>query len=1081
MISGNNKSLFSVLPEGYQPADLAAIPAESNYVLIKKNDNSWEVNTVDRMTGRNILKPVVSNDIELKSQIDNLFNALLAADFDELTSSELNNTQNTVNDLVARLDARIGTLKNYAKVDRIYDELRSTEKYFIEQISIFVNFMSQVKPLTKAEKAKLTDYLKPFREMLNVNILPAVSATPSQSEREALMKAKRMFDSFANLKQLTANMKKMISQFSTSALDLSEFNNFIDKHPIFAKKAAEAKLPTLSSFVIMPVQRGPRYELLLREMKDTMGKVNLSAEDAAIRANFSTQFETVQSGLADLNEKKRSYDNYASTVLTQDVLGLMTSEGETMLATLKRQKASDSQLNALNIFLINVDAIRNKLNIDNMRLGTDASAKQVLPRAQFYEPFLLTFINAYLSHKHGDKKDLAALMLTYLESIDKRLVKAGLPPIIFKARDKIAGSTVFMSLAAVDHPDDIAVRNKIINTLFVTIKNMLENTQTGNVNDKLAYDRALTALNLMGPEALKVWNEHARKDFFALTLPTKLRFEDHAKQAVSRPQSPRSTVSSIYSQLETGVANVTPVSEPAAFSPNHFKSAIGKIANEIKKADRKIAKSKSFTPTEVKLLKDYSIKMLAITQEISNMSPGDGNFPSDKFYAATMDLFTAGFLLHQKHANDIFAQVIRSIVKDIDSNLHQMHLQGIIYRTKADLPGNDKKDLPALKTIGEHPEYCNQKVAELFSQLKSFYKTPATNAAKEIARKRMVEAIRSMGEIAMQQWNRLAIADKNLSALVIPVNKGDKSEPASETQRQVLGDEEDNEDNYHPSSRTSRASLTSMLSNEDEDASPDPDAPPLLSQRIQSAAILVAPTSPPATEAPSPTPPPRPPKPVFSFSPISNSPSSSPSTPSAAAVSPPADVDPVDDVPSPRVKPADVEPINNDASEEEPEVVRPLLQLVPNPAVSNSVSVPPPQTDNQLQQFSEPDNVPVLDTKQKQQVKVIEGPPNKFLLQAVSMLEVYDKHLKKHKPHPRDLILKDKIRAVEILLKKARANDLDGFMKEWILASETIKKHRPKSFAGIKFKFTSALPFEGKTLVAEIEKIKPKTNKLRNA
>jgi hypothetical protein len=102
---------------------------------------------------------------------------------------------------------------------------------------------------------------------------------------------------------------------------------------------------------------------------------------------------------------------------------------------------------------------------------------------------------------------------------------------------------------------------------------------------------------------------------------------------------------------------------------------------------------------------------------------------------------------------------------------------------------------------------------------------------------------------------------------------------------------------------------------------------------------------------------------------------------------------------------------------------------------------------------------------------------DKFLSAVQMKLAIYLKHLEKSKAQPGDMVLQDKKRVIEALLVKARARDMAGFEQEWLMHSATIEMHRPKSFMGHKIKFTSVLPFEGKTLVNDINKMK---NELRN-
>jgi hypothetical protein len=100
------------------------------------------------------------------------------------------------------------------------------------------------------------------------------------------------------------------------------------------------------------------------------------------------------------------------------------------------------------------------------------------------------------------------------------------------------------------------------------------------------------------------------------------------------------------------------------------------------------------------------------------------------------------------------------------------------------------------------------------------------------------------------------------------------------------------------------------------------------------------------------------------------------------------------------------------------------------------------------------------------------GTHKEFLAEVKSKLEIYKRHLdKSNKASKDDYLLSDKKNAVEVLIRRAEENDYEGFNKEWEHASETIKKHRPKSAVGFKMKFTAAFPYEGKKLIQDIEKM----------
>jgi hypothetical protein len=95
-----------------------------------------------------------------------------------------------------------------------------------------------------------------------------------------------------------------------------------------------------------------------------------------------------------------------------------------------------------------------------------------------------------------------------------------------------------------------------------------------------------------------------------------------------------------------------------------------------------------------------------------------------------------------------------------------------------------------------------------------------------------------------------------------------------------------------------------------------------------------------------------------------------------------------------------------------------------------------------------------------------------FLKATTKKLEAYLKHLDKSKVQAGDTSLAEKKRTVKDVLKLAKDGHFNEFMDQWDTSSKLIEKHRPKTYFGVKFTAGNALRFPGKTLVADINKMK---------
>ncbi len=842
---------FAVLPKGQKLED---VTTTAKYMLVEKDDNTWEIKKITHPPGKdhiNLLETMSPADPALMTQLAIIQNEVARATGSDLTTSEPNDTTNNINAQIDQFEKLTKSKDAIKDIDNGYNEIFTTEKTFKDSMVFLLNYMdtqglAAVK--NKKTRADIETFLQPFREIVKIKLMPETPSpidTNQSPEMQAVIKVKTALDIFSEVQnngkaKPTENAEKVFNQLGKTVVNHEEFTQLLAKNPQLAQLFLAAKKPPnmpndLASFLIMPVQRGPRYQILANPLNDNIKKVILSDPEALkLAGNFQVQIDSVKASVTSLNERKRNFETIESRAVTQMIIGNIIDEGNAIAAK------NSATTQAINNFQNDIDKINMQLISEGTQLGVKTELRSgtqikttVTPKDAFYAAFVTNFIPAYLAHKHSDKKDLNQALLNAFKSIDKKLEQQGLPTILFKKGDKVASSTILKSLA-----DNTEVQNKVVEQLFNATKNILLAADSfrpaQRPQQEIAYNRVMTAMELMGPTAAKTWNNLVDTQFpemkSQLTISEDGSFaaDSFVTAAHYAEKLPRPAQSSLYEQLETPVVSPATIPEPAAVFPTHFNQGMGKISQQLSDAYNTITKMK-LSEVEIETLKQYCVNMQNIIDSVLKKPPADGKFPSDKFYSATMNAYTDAFLQHQKgHVDGL--NVLREMVRKIDSSLQKLTIEGILYTTAADLPGNKNKDSAALRTLAQHPDYTSARADELFSQMQRIQQSRASQKDKDSAGKKILQIVSAMDQPAIDKWNTLAM-DKNLNKLVVtsPLNSQDL---ASATRS--LSDSEVSVSN----SRRQSISSTDKGSENEAELSPSPlaadiplapDSPPLLS------------------------------------------------------------------------------------------------------------------------------------------------------------------------------------------------------------------------------------------------------------
>ena len=238
--------------------------------------------------------------------------------------------------------------------------------------------------------------------------------------------------------------------------------------------------------------------------------------------------------------------------------------------------------------------------------------------------------------------------------------------------------------------------------------------------------------------------------------------EEAGHSPLSVPDSPRSRSGSVNTPTPRSAAQssadgveMSKQKMPSGeFDQLMTKDILGKIADELA-TKRSVAVQYGFD--QVNLWDKFSRQVTDISNDM--VRKGE-NFNPDKFYATFMQTFMEGYLKHAKGAHDLFSDGIRDFLEKVDKYIHSFQEQGIVYKQRADLPGDRDKDLPAIKSMASRNDgdaFQNGMVKYLFENLQKLIEAPGTHAKfEERVFQRTIDAVNTMGPAGVKEWNKLA-------------------------------------------------------------------------------------------------------------------------------------------------------------------------------------------------------------------------------------------------------------------------------------------------------------------------------------
>jgi hypothetical protein len=539
---------YVVLPADYNPAVLATLPYNTEFVFLKNNTTgALELNFFKKKGNNRWLNVVdVQEEAKIIPEMSTLANDLPSIKATDLSGAEANaDTQDKVE----------GLLKGYAKSVRSRNnvlEIVSAENDMRDSLRVFVDRMNTVLKspvLTETQKEEFNVYLEPYRKLADSQVFAGLNLDVKDAtsfDEQIVKMAQIVADAFATSKDNAVVLNDALrANIEVCGEAIKVYDNFSKLTGKESGIALEEKFPTqpgqlsFISSMIIPVQHSMRYETLASALVDALNDMRKKNN---ITGPLSNQIDTIIAQLAAVkpvvlaaNEEKRKTEALQGNIRTQNVVGVIMHEGlsiyEDLSGSIKNLPPSP-QLPVWEQFLQKLNTIGNEMVKTGQTLGVPTPDGSVTSgRIKFYEPLMDAFVDSYLSHKR-DGVGLTSAMLTLIKNSDAKLRSEGLSGIVYNEKvKKIPYTPMIKTVFATMRTADPAVIDHVVTVLFDKIKTMLESAPKGQANSdhELAYYNAFAAIRMMGSEAIKAWNKNAAEKFYDLaivsTVPNSIEFK----------------------------------------------------------------------------------------------------------------------------------------------------------------------------------------------------------------------------------------------------------------------------------------------------------------------------------------------------------------------------------------------------------------------------------------------------------------------------------------------------------------------------------------------------------------------------
>jgi len=201
--------------------------------------------------------------------------------------------------------------------NRVMNEVITTERAYVQFLQtlreVFIEPMREKKILDPQQMREVFGFIEIIEGINRTIVLEKMEAwTP-----EGTLTPGDIFESFTCQAGYLSSYSSYINNFDDSRACVI---SLVEKHKAFAAFLEEAQANprcnglTLEAFLIMPVQRLPRYVLLINEL------LKATPEDSPDHAKLNRALETMKKLTKDINEKKSEQEQRAMVRLVQSQL-----------------------------------------------------------------------------------------------------------------------------------------------------------------------------------------------------------------------------------------------------------------------------------------------------------------------------------------------------------------------------------------------------------------------------------------------------------------------------------------------------------------------------------------------------------------------------------------------------------------------------------------------------------------------------------------------------------------------------------------------------------------------------------------
>jgi hypothetical protein len=147
--------------------------------------------------------------------------------------------------------------------------------------------------------------------------------------------------------------------------------------------------------------------------------------------------------------------------------------------------------------------------------------------AAFYEPIMRAFVRGYIVHEKTQNDVFSECIRDFVVTLDKNFHQAGIAGVVYQTAQDLPGTTQkdLHALQTLKVRSKDEFQKQMVDQLFHNLKLLVESPAHGDF-EKRVYNRTVDAISAMGVKAIMLWNLHADREFFELSIPTTKDYQD---------------------------------------------------------------------------------------------------------------------------------------------------------------------------------------------------------------------------------------------------------------------------------------------------------------------------------------------------------------------------------------------------------------------------------------------------------------------------------------------------------------------------------------------------------------------------